>query len=106
MSLTEVTTAAAWMSGLAIVALIAAGWRKPARATAFPARAIRPARARLGDEVEDVGLDMHRRAGWVRRLRAIAGSSVLAVLTGMVLATIIGIGVAAAVITVTGLLKQ
>jgi hypothetical protein len=106
MSLNEVTTAAAWIAGLAIVALIAAGWRKPARATADPARALLRRRRLAGEEVEDTGLELYRRTSWPRRIRAVLGTGFLAVVTGMALATIIGIGVAAAVITITGLLKQ
>jgi hypothetical protein len=106
MSLTEVTTAAAWIAGLAIVALIAAGWRKPARAAADPARALRRSRPAFGEAVEDTGLEIYRRPPWPVRVRAVLGGGVLAVVTGMALATIVGIGIAAAVITVSDLLKQ
>lgn len=63
-------------------------------------------RPRVGEEVEDTGLVLHRRPSWPRRIRAVLGTGFLAVVSGMALATIIGIGVAAAVITITGLLKQ
>jgi hypothetical protein len=105
-SITEVTTAAGWIAGLAIVALIAAGWRKPARATADPARARRPFSAPAGVEVKEIKTPMARRSPWWRRLWSIVAGSVLAVWVGAVLATIIGIGTAALVITLTNMLKR
>ncbi|HQZ33760.1 MAG TPA: hypothetical protein PK020_05000 [Ilumatobacteraceae bacterium] len=106
MSITEVTTAAGWIAGLAIVALIAAGWRKPARATADPARARRPSSAPAGVEVKEVRAPLARRSPWWRRLWSIAASSVLAVWIGAVVATVIGFGTAALIITLTNMLKQ
>jgi hypothetical protein len=105
-SITEVTTAAGWITGLAIVALIATGWRKPARATADPARARRPRSAFTGLEVAEVKAPMAKRSPWWRRLWAIAASGALAVWVGAVVATIVGFGVAWLVITLTDLLKQ
>jgi hypothetical protein len=60
--ITDVTTAAAWIVGLAIVALIAAGWRKRARATADPARARLPSRAPVGIPMEEVHAPLYRPA--------------------------------------------
>ena len=105
-SITEITTAAGWIAGLAIVALIAAGWRKPARATADPARARRPSSAPAGVEVSEVRAPLARRSPWWRRLWAVVAGSVLAVWVGAVVATIIGFGTAALVITLTNMLKK
>jgi len=105
-SITEITTAAGWIAGLAIVALIAAGWRKPARATADPARARRPSSAPAGVEVSEVRAPLARRSPWWRRLWAVVAGSVLAVWVGAVVATIIGFGTAALVITLTNMLKR
>jgi len=105
-NITEVTTAAGWIAGLAILALIAAGWRKPARATADPARARRPSSAPAGVEVSEVKAPMARRSPWWRRLWSIVASSILAVWVGAVAATIIGFGTAALVITLTNMLKR
>jgi len=105
-NITEVTTAAGWIAGLAIVALIAAGWRKPARATADPARARRPLSAPAGVEVSEIKAPMARRSPWWRRLWSVVAGTVLAVWVGAVLATIIGIGTAALVITLTNMLKR
>lgn len=105
-SITEVTTAAGWITGLAIVALIATGWRKPARATADPARARRPMRAPTGLEVDEVKAPWAHRARWWRRLWSVVAGSVLAVWIGAVVATIIGFGTAYLVITLTNMLKR
>lgn len=105
-SITEVTTAAGWIAGLAIVALIAAGWRKPARATADPARARRPSSAPVGVEVSEIKAPMAHRSPWWRRLWSVVAGSVLAIWVGAVLATIIGIGTAALIITLTNMLKR
>lgn len=106
MSVTEVTTAAGWIAGLAIVALIATGWRKPARATADPARAWRPVRAPVGLELREVKAPMAQRSPWWRRLWSVVASAVLAVWVGAILATVIGFGTAWIVITLTDLLKK
>jgi hypothetical protein len=105
-SITEVTTAAGWIAGLAIVALIATGWRKPARATADPARARRPRSATTGLEVAELKAPMARRSPWWRRLWSIVAGSVLAVWIGAVVATILGFGTAWLVITLTNMLKR
>jgi len=105
-NITEVTTAAGWIAGLAIVALIATGWRKPARATADPARARRPLHAATGLEVAEVRAPLNRRSPWWRRLWSIVAGSILAVWVGAVTATIIGFGTAYAVITLTDMLKR
>ena len=68
MSLSELTTASAWIAGLAIVALIAAGWRKPARATVDPTREgrrSRAARERAALELEETSTDL---AGGLKRV--------------------------------------
>jgi hypothetical protein len=105
-NITEVTTAAGWIAGLAIVALIAAGWRKPARATADPGRARRPLDAPAGLEVTEMQAPLARRSRWWRRLWSLVASSVLAVWVGAIVATIVGFGTAMLVITLTNMLKR
>lgn len=105
-NITEVTTAAGWIAGLAIVALIAAGWRKPARATADPARARRPLSATSGLEVAEVKAPPAVRTRWWRRLWSVVASSVLAVWVGAIAATVIAFGTAWIIITLTDMLKQ
>ena len=103
---TEVTTAAAWIVGLAIVSMIAAGWRKSARATADPARARRPSRAPVGIPMEDVHAPLYRPASIWRRLWSLVAGSAIAVVTGALLATFLGFGIAYAVITLSNMLKK
>ena len=105
-SITEVTTAAGWIAGLAIVALVATGWRKPARVTADPARARQPSRAPVGLEVTDVEAPTYRRPRLYRRVWAVLASSVLAVWVGAITATVIGFVAALMVIRLTEMLNR
>ena len=91
---------------LAIVALVAAGWRKPARATANPARALRPSRARIGLPVTEDNVPLHRSTPWWRRSWAIVASSTMALITGALAATLIGFGASWIVITLSHMLKK
>jgi hypothetical protein len=102
----ELTIATAWIAVLAIVALVAAGWRKPARATANPARALRPRRARVGLPVVEAEAPLHRRTEWWRKVWALGAGSTMAVLTGMIAATLIGFGASWLVITLSHMLKK
>lgn len=104
--ITDVTTAAGWIAGLAIVALIAAGWRKPARATADPARALRPSRAPVGVPVEEAPTPLYRPASVWRRVWSLAAGSVIAVISGAVAATVLGFGFAYVVVTLSTMLKK
>jgi hypothetical protein len=97
-NVTELTTAAGWIAGLAILALIASGWRKPARATADPARD--PA------ELVEQKMPLAENTPLWRRLRAVVASSVLAVWIAAIAATAIAFGAAWLVITLTDMLKK
>ena len=106
MDVNEVTIESGWIAGLAIVALIAAGWRKPARATARSLRAhpsLRPTE-RFG--VTAVEAPAYRHPRWWRRLWSVVAGSVLAVWTGAITATIIGFGAAWMVIRLSEMLKR
>jgi hypothetical protein len=105
-STSELTTATAWIAGLAILALVAAGWRKPARATANPSRALRRSRARIGLPVEEYDVPLHRRTQVWRKLWALLAGSLTALVTGAVAATLIGFGASWIVITFSRLLKR
>jgi hypothetical protein len=102
----ELTIATAWIAVLAIVALIAAGWRKPARATANPARALLPKRARVGLPVMEEDVPLHRRVQWWKKVWALMAGSTMAVVTGMIAATMIGFGASWIVITLSHMLKK
>ena len=106
-SVTSATTAAGWIVGLAILALIASGWRKPARATTDPSRALMPRRAaRRGVPVEEYPTESYRRAPIWRRIWAALASSSLAVILGAVLATLVGYGAAWFVIRLSDMLRK
>ena len=86
------------------MALLATGWRKPARARADSSQrdefvAERP-------RLEDVSGDLYRAAPWWRRVWSLVWGGVLAVWVGAAVATFVGFGVAKAVITLTDLLKR
>ena len=104
--MTELTTASAWIAGLAIVALIAAGWRKPARATPAFARVRRGPRRPTSVALLEDAAPLHRGTPWWRRLIAVLGSSVIGVVMGAVIATVAAFGVAWSVITLTTMLRQ
>lgn len=88
------------------MALIATGWRKTARATADPARARRPHRAPSGVEVTALQTPLDPPPSVFRRVWSVIAGSVLAIWIGAVAATVIGFGVAYAVITLTHMLKR
>jgi glycerol uptake facilitator-like aquaporin len=102
----ELTIATAWIAVLAIVALVAAGWRKPARATANPARALLPRRARVGLPVtaDDVPLDRHMQ--WWRKIWVVVAGSAMAGVAGAIVATLVGFGASWIVITLSHTLKK
>jgi hypothetical protein len=105
-SITDLTTASAWMAGLAIIALIAAGWRKPARATATSTRAGRRSSPRSPVIVAESPTALHRRTALWRRLWVLVAGSTIAIVTGAVIATLVSAGIAYTVITLTTMLRR
>ncbi len=95
------------MAGLAIVALLLAGWRKNARAVPRKPRSeptVRRPWVPIG--VAETAAPLYRRPSVLRRVWAVIASSGLAVVIGVVSAIIIAFGLAWAVTTLTDLLKQ
>ncbi len=95
------------MVGLAIVALLATGWRKTARATAQTPRrepVVRKKWVPIG--IAETTVSLYNRPNVIRRVWAVAASSAIAVVMGAVLAIVMAFGLAFAVITLTDLLKQ
>ena len=105
-SITEVTTAAGWITGLAIVALIATGWRKTARAAAQSARGRTDGPNPSGVAVHETAAPLHRPPSAPRRVWAALAGTGLAIWVGAILATALGFGVAFLVITLTSMLKR
>ncbi len=95
------------MAGLALLALVLAGWRKTARATARTPRG-EPILRRQWEPVPiaETTTSLYKRPGPLRRLWAAVASSGLAIVIGAVLAVVIAFGSAFLVITLTDLLKQ
>jgi hypothetical protein len=95
------------MVALAFVALVAAGWRKTARATPrTPRKAPVVRRNWVPIGVGETAVPLYRRPNVLRRIWAIVASSGLAVIIGAVLAIVVAFGMAYAVVTLTDLLKQ
>jgi hypothetical protein len=95
------------MAGLAIVALLLAGWRKNARATTPNQRGTGPLRRPwepIG--VAETTTPLYKRAGIVRRLWALLASTGMVIVFAVVIATITAFGLAFVVTTLTSLLKR
>ena len=96
----------AWIAGLAIAALVLAGWRKTARAQPkSPRDPLRPPK-RVPHEVVHVIAQPYRRAGVLRRIWAAVAGTGLTLVAGAVLATVTAFALAVIVTTLTNLLKQ
>ena len=95
----------AWVAGLAMFALLLAGWRKNARAQPTPPRdPLEPKRVPF--EVVHVVTEPYKPTGAVRRLWAGASSAGLVVVLGAVLATVTAFALAIVVTTLTELLRR
>lgn len=114
----EFTSRAAIIAALALLALVAVGWRKPARASVRsprgPLGAIASRRVvgnRLTDESVGVPVvrltaDEHQPPGPLRRLLAVAAAGFIAVTSGAVLAVVLGVAAVLAVVGLTDLLGR
>jgi len=96
----------AWLAGLAVVALVLAGWRKTARAQPRAPRSPTDVPRRVPFEVTHGIARPYHGNGLLRRVWAVIASSGLAIVIGAVLATVVGFGLAWMVVTLTDLLKQ
>ena len=105
LSVDGLTIRAAFIAGLAIVALLLTGWRKPARAEPQTPRGPL-ARSRAGVVVEHHDGPRYRRPGVIRRVLAVLASGGIGVLTGILAAIVTSFAIAIAVIWLTNLLQQ
>ena len=106
-SVTDLTTQAGWIAGLAVLALILVGWRKNARATAqTPRREPIVRRKWVPVGIAQTTATLDKRPGPLRRVWAAVASSGIAVVMGALVAIVIAFGTAYVVITLTDLLKQ
>lgn len=105
-SIDDLTVRAGWIAGLAIVALLFAGWRKTARAqTRAPRSSLVPPK-RVPYPVVEIVAAPYRSPGPLRRAWSIVASSGLAIVIGAVIATVTAFGVAWTVTTLTDLLRD
>jgi hypothetical protein len=105
-SINDVTVRMAWLAGLAVVALVLAGWRKTARAQPKGPRSPTATPRRVPVEITHGVARPYHSAGPLRRVWAAVASGGLAVVIGAVVATVTGFGLAWMVITLTDLLKK
>ena len=106
-SVTDLTTYAGWMAGLALAALVFAGWRKNARAVPRTPRS----QPKLRRPVVPIGIaeatvPLYKAPNPLRRLWAGVASAGLGIVIGAVSAIVIAFGTAYVVITLTDLLKS
>ena len=95
------------MAGLAIVALVLAGWRKNARAAArIPRGEPIPRRSWEPVPIAETTTSLYKSPGLLRRLWAVVAGSALAIIIGAVLAVVVAFGTGWLVVTLTDLLKQ
>jgi hypothetical protein len=105
LSVDGLTVRAAFIAGLAIVALLLTGWRKPARAESRSPRG--PSRREAsGIVVEHFDTVPYRRPGLIRRVLALVASGGIGVVTGVLAAIILSFSIAIAVIWLTNLLQK
>lgn len=100
LSVDDLTDRAIFIVVLALVALLAAGWRKPARAT------VRSPRARYGVPVEEQPLRTEPPTSIIRRVLALASTGALAIITGAIAAIVLSFGAIWGVIRLTDLLGR
>jgi hypothetical protein len=105
LSVDGLTIRAAFVAGLAILALLLTGWRKPARAEPQTPRAAM-SRQRSGVVVDHYDTPQYRRPGVARRVLALVASGGIGVLTGVLAAILASFAIAIAVIWLTNLLQR
>ena len=106
-SVTDLTTHAAWILGLATVALVLAGWRKNARATVRSPRG-EPVlgRAWVPVDVAETAAPLYSRPGPLRRIWAAVAGSILGVIIGAVTAIVVAFALGYLMITLSDILKS
>ena len=103
-SVDDLTVRAAFIVALAVMGLLLAGWRKPARASVRRPRG--PFGGYIGVPVTQEPTTLHRRPGPLRRLWALAATAGLSVLTGALIAVIVAFAAVYGVVTLTDLLSR
>jgi hypothetical protein len=105
-SVNDLTIRAAITAGLAIIALVLAGWRKTARATPKTSRGDGTLPRQVPIMVERQPTPPYRPPNPAKRLIALVSSGGISLLVGAVIATMTAFAIAVIVTTMTNLLKQ
>jgi heme A synthase len=105
-SINDLTVRMAWIAGLAVVALVLAGWRKTARAQPKRPRSPYETPRRLPYQVAEGVAPPYHPAGPLRRVWSAVASSGLALVIGATIATVTAFALAWIVTTLTDLLRQ
>ena len=122
-NVTEVTTIAGCVAGLGVIALIASGWRQPARVerrsprgTSTSLRRVLRSALRLPEPAPTDpsggtatgGLDPSAVVAtpWWHRIRSVVAGTGLALWMGAVMATVLGFAAAFIVISLTSMLRR
>lgn len=103
-SVDELTVRAAGIVALAVLGLLLAGWRKPARASVRRPRG--PFGGYIGVPVTQEPTTLYRRPGPIRRIWALAAATGLSLLTGALIAVLVAFAAVYGVITLTDLLSR
>jgi hypothetical protein len=110
--MTEISTRAAVVVALALVALVLAGRRKPARPWRRAPRgqqvgawAVTSRGQHVLVPVEHRHVELYHRPPWWRRLLAVGGLGVISTVGGVLAAMAVAIGLSWMVTTLTGLLR-
>ncbi|MDQ3738560.1 MAG: hypothetical protein M3337_05260 [Actinomycetota bacterium] len=114
MSLNDITVRAGFILGLAILALVASGWRKTVGAQSKLGRDPHPTAAGLRHEaprrapipVTETPVTAYHAPGPIRRVWAAVASSGLAIVIGAVVATLVAFSLAFVVTVLTDLLGE
>ena len=96
----------AWIAGLAVLALLFAGWRKTARAQPKGPRSPYESPRRVPYELAEAVAPPYHPAGPLRRVWSAVASLALALVIGAVIATVTAFALAVIVTTLTNMLKQ
>jgi len=95
------------MAGLAIAALVLAGWRQTARAVPrSPRAAPKVGRPRVPIGIAETTVPLYKAPNPIRRVFAAVASAGIGVLIGVISAIVIAFGAAYIVVTLTDLLKS
>ncbi|MDO8389088.1 MAG: hypothetical protein Q7V57_01255 [Actinomycetota bacterium] len=106
MSITQVTTYAGWLAGLAIAALVATGWRRSVHASAELERSRGQQAVHEAIELSEEHAPLDAPVPLLQKVWSAVAGFGLAVWVGAATATVIAFGMAYLVVTLTNMLKK